>query len=75
MKKAESRIDRIERLMNEHLRRNPLKIDIDALTPEERQSLIEFGQMLQRVLDTHSKEEAREIAAGVWEMRENSRGL
>ena len=51
MNNLRDRVERLERLLDDHLKRNPPKIDIDSLTDEERQALINFGALVREIRD------------------------
>jgi hypothetical protein len=48
--RLEYRIERLEGLLNYACERNKLPLDLDKLTAEDRQDLINFGHIVQEVL-------------------------
>ena len=74
MKNKRDRVERLERLLIEHLKRNPPKVDVNDLSEEERRAIIKFAEMVQEYVNTRPKEESPEIYAAILEMiRENRR--
>jgi len=73
MKNLRDRVERLERLLDDHLKRNPLKIDIHSLTDEERRSLIEFGALLCEIRDKTPKDQLPEVGEALLQMIRESR--
>jgi GTPase Era involved in 16S rRNA processing len=74
MKNKRDRIERLERLLIEYLKRNPPKVDVNDLSEEERRAIINLSEMVQEYVNTRPKEESPEIYAAILEMiRENRR--
>ena len=73
MKNTRDRVERLERLLNEHLKRSPREVDVSELSEEERQAIIKFAEMVQEYIKTRPKEEIPEIAAAIQEMIRESR--
>jgi len=73
MRNMRPRVERLERLMSEHLKRNPPEFDLDELSKEERQALIELGTMMEEYIKTIPKEEIAKVGAEILEMIQESR--
>jgi len=67
------RVERLERLLTEHLKRNPREVDVSELSEEERQAIIKFAEMVQEYIETRPKEETPEILTAIREMIRESR--